>query len=238
MNVAMPIAAVHARPGLSGRASSKAVPILARTAGLLAHLAEEQEVPLGFLMAGAAEEAVEYQPGRPRLVMLAPEVETRPWAEQLRARRRRLPRPSSTTSSSARPSTARSSPPPAFAPAGGGRAGRDRAAAAHRQAGAEGDLHARESDRSPPLRGAVRARPDLLDERNHRRAELRAADGGRPRELGRPARRAATPRRASRPASASSPPTTPGRSSPARRLRPSSASASATSRSAPGTPSG
>ena len=40
----------------------KAVPILARTAGLLAHLAEERERPLGLLLAGAAEETVEYQP--------------------------------------------------------------------------------------------------------------------------------------------------------------------------------
>ena len=42
-------------------ATVKAVPILARTAGLLAHLAEEQESPLGFFMAGKAEEAVEYE---------------------------------------------------------------------------------------------------------------------------------------------------------------------------------
>jgi citrate synthase len=39
----------------------KAVPILARTASLLAHLAEEQQAPLGFPMAGAAEEAIEYR---------------------------------------------------------------------------------------------------------------------------------------------------------------------------------
>jgi citrate synthase len=39
----------------------KAVPILARTASLLAHLAEEQEQPLGFLLAAKAEEAVEYR---------------------------------------------------------------------------------------------------------------------------------------------------------------------------------
>jgi citrate synthase len=38
------------------------VPILARTAGLLAHLAEEQQHPLGFVMAAKAEEAVEYEP--------------------------------------------------------------------------------------------------------------------------------------------------------------------------------
>jgi citrate synthase len=44
-------------------AAVKAVPILARTASLLAHLAEEREQPLGFLMAGAAEEAIEYRAG-------------------------------------------------------------------------------------------------------------------------------------------------------------------------------
>lgn len=61
MNVSMPIAAVMLDLGFPS-AAVKAVPILARTAGLLAHLAEEQERPLGFLMAGKAEEAVEYQP--------------------------------------------------------------------------------------------------------------------------------------------------------------------------------
>jgi citrate synthase len=60
MNVSMPIAAVMLDLGFPS-AAVKAVPILARTAGLLAHLAEEQEQPLGFLMAGAAEEAVEYE---------------------------------------------------------------------------------------------------------------------------------------------------------------------------------
>ena len=44
------------------RDAVKAVPILARTAGLLAHLAEEREQPVGFLLARAAEEAVEYEP--------------------------------------------------------------------------------------------------------------------------------------------------------------------------------
>ena len=61
MNVAMPIAAVLLDLGFPS-AAVKAVPILARTAGLLAHLAEERERPLGFLMAAKAEEAVEYQP--------------------------------------------------------------------------------------------------------------------------------------------------------------------------------
>ena len=60
MNVSMPIAAVMLDLGFPA-AAVKGVPILARTAGLLAHLAEEQRHPLGFLMAGAAEEAVEYE---------------------------------------------------------------------------------------------------------------------------------------------------------------------------------
>jgi citrate synthase len=59
MNVAMPIAAVMLDLGY-GSATVKAVPILARTASLLAHLAEEQQHPVGFVMAGSAEEAVEY----------------------------------------------------------------------------------------------------------------------------------------------------------------------------------
>ncbi len=61
MNVSMPIAAVMLELGFSPDAV-KAIPILARTAGLLAHLAEEQHQPLGFLMAGRAEAAIEYQP--------------------------------------------------------------------------------------------------------------------------------------------------------------------------------
>jgi citrate synthase len=60
MNVSMPIAAVMLDLGFSA-ATVKAVPILARTASLLAHLAEEQEHPIGFLMAAKAEEAVEYE---------------------------------------------------------------------------------------------------------------------------------------------------------------------------------
>jgi len=60
MNVSMPIAGVMLDLGFAP-AAVKAVPILARTAGLLAHLAEERERPLGFLMAGAAEAAVEYE---------------------------------------------------------------------------------------------------------------------------------------------------------------------------------
>src|SRR6187551_1187057 len=60
MNVSMPIAAVMLDLGFPASVV-KAIPILARTAGLLAHLAEEQKLPIGFLMAGHAEEAVEYE---------------------------------------------------------------------------------------------------------------------------------------------------------------------------------
>ncbi len=62
MNVSMPIAAVMLDLGFPSVAV-KAVPILARTGGLLAHLAEEQQHPLGFLLAGTAEAAIAYEPG-------------------------------------------------------------------------------------------------------------------------------------------------------------------------------
>jgi citrate synthase len=63
MNVSLPIAAVMLDLGYPS-AAVKAVPILARTAGLLAHLAEEQENPLGFLLARSAEESIAYEPPR------------------------------------------------------------------------------------------------------------------------------------------------------------------------------
>ena len=62
MNVSMPIAAVLLDLGYPTSAA-KAVPILARTAGLLAHLAEERERPLGPTLGAAAERAVDYEPG-------------------------------------------------------------------------------------------------------------------------------------------------------------------------------
>jgi citrate synthase len=64
MNVALPIAAALLDLGYSSFAIG-AVPILARTAGLLAHLAEERDNALGFLMAGKAEEAIRYEPPPP-----------------------------------------------------------------------------------------------------------------------------------------------------------------------------
>ena len=63
MNVSLPIAAVMLDLGYPV-STVKAVPILARTAGILAHLVEEQENPLGFFLAGKAEEAVAYEPPR------------------------------------------------------------------------------------------------------------------------------------------------------------------------------
>jgi citrate synthase len=60
LNVSLPIAAVMLDLGYSP-VHVKAVPILARTASLLAHLAEERENPIGFLLAAKAEEAVEYR---------------------------------------------------------------------------------------------------------------------------------------------------------------------------------
>jgi citrate synthase len=64
MNVSMPIAAVLLDLGFP-TTSVKSIPILARTASLLAHLAEEQENPVGFLMAAKAEEAITYEPPGP-----------------------------------------------------------------------------------------------------------------------------------------------------------------------------
>jgi citrate synthase len=60
MNVAMATAAVMLDLGFSVDAV-KAVPLLARTAGLLAHLAEEREEPIGLFLGSVAEDAVEYE---------------------------------------------------------------------------------------------------------------------------------------------------------------------------------
>jgi citrate synthase len=61
LNISMPMAAVLLDLGF-GAQIVKAVPILARTASLLGHLAEEQNDSIGFKMAKAAEDLVEYQP--------------------------------------------------------------------------------------------------------------------------------------------------------------------------------
>jgi citrate synthase len=64
MNVSMPMAAVLLDLGFPVN-MVKAIPLLARTAGLLGHLAEEQENPIGFLLVGKAEEAITYRNIRP-----------------------------------------------------------------------------------------------------------------------------------------------------------------------------
>lgn len=61
LNVSGPIGAVMLDLGFPPL-MIKAIPILARTAGLLGHLAEEQRNPIGFLLAHHAEEAITYDP--------------------------------------------------------------------------------------------------------------------------------------------------------------------------------
>ena len=53
LNVSLPIAAVLLDLGYPSDAA-RAVPILARTASLLAHLVEERERPIGFELAARA----------------------------------------------------------------------------------------------------------------------------------------------------------------------------------------
>ena len=151
-----------ARPRLPARRRVKAVPILARTAGLLAHLAEEREQPIGFLMAAKAEEAIEYEPpsdaragGRDAAVGGAAR------------RRRRAYRASSPTCSSARPSTATSCAPPGSTPprAAGGLADIAELPLTEKRE-LRATRHADEPDRRAPLRERRRDRPDLLDQRH------------------------------------------------------------------------
>ena len=61
LNISMQMAAVMLDLGFTADAV-KAVPLLARTAGLLAHLAEERQNPVGFHLAKAAEDSVSYEP--------------------------------------------------------------------------------------------------------------------------------------------------------------------------------
>jgi citrate synthase len=62
MNVSMPIAAVLLDLDFPA-AMIKAIPLLARSGGILAHLAEEQQNPVGFTMAAHAEAAITYRKG-------------------------------------------------------------------------------------------------------------------------------------------------------------------------------
>jgi citrate synthase len=60
LNVSGPIAAVLLDLDFP-QSMIKAIPLLARTAGILGHLAEEQETPIGFLMSHHAEKAIAYR---------------------------------------------------------------------------------------------------------------------------------------------------------------------------------
>ncbi len=117
-------------------------------------------------------------------MMLAPEIETRPWAEQV-----------AVDDASYRTQLAylfdRSSFYRDKLTAAGFRSERDAggladiaAAAADRQARDQGVLHARQSGRGASVCDAVRDRSDLLDERHDRHAQLHPAYGGRSRQLG------------------------------------------------------
>jgi citrate synthase len=65
MNVSMAIAATLRDVGVPA-SLIRGVPILARAAGLLAHLIEEEEAPIGFYLASKGEEAIEHQAGAGR----------------------------------------------------------------------------------------------------------------------------------------------------------------------------
>ena len=64
MNVSGAIAAVLLDAGYPLLAV-KGVPILARTAGLIAHLTEEQQRPIGFIIADSGSSAIDYDGQRP-----------------------------------------------------------------------------------------------------------------------------------------------------------------------------
>jgi citrate synthase len=64
MNVSGAIAAVLLDAGYPLLAI-KGVPMLARTAGLIAHLLEEQQRPIGFMLADGGASAIDYDGVRP-----------------------------------------------------------------------------------------------------------------------------------------------------------------------------
>lgn len=62
VNISAAIPAVMLDLGFPA-AVMKGIPILARTAGLIAHLYEESQRPIGFILAHHAEEAIRFEPG-------------------------------------------------------------------------------------------------------------------------------------------------------------------------------
>lgn len=65
MNVSGPIAAILLDLDFPD-AAIKGIPILARTAGIIGHLAEERESPIGFLLSAKAEEAIDHEGAKAR----------------------------------------------------------------------------------------------------------------------------------------------------------------------------
>ena len=193
-------------------------------------------------MAGKAEEAVTYEAaggGRSRPVM-SPDGRGASLGRAARARRRRATAPSSPTSSSARRSTARSSPRPGSTsprPPAGSTTSRALPLTEKRRAAGE-----------PRRRGTRSARTSASTPAEIVRIYSTSGTTGTPSYIPLTAAdldnwvtgsaRSYAASGVARRASASSRPTTPGRSSPARRSPRSSGSGSATSRSAPATPSG
>lgn len=65
LNVSGPIAAILLDLDFPDSAV-KGIPILARTAGIIGHLAEERESPIGFLLAAKGEEAIDHEGAKAR----------------------------------------------------------------------------------------------------------------------------------------------------------------------------
>ena len=186
MNISMTIAAtlrdLDVPPGLV-----RAVPILARTAGLIAHCIEEAETPIGFLMASKGEEAIASRRGRGRgglMPMVEPDIEAAPWEAQARSdaplylkqieylfERSRFYRDKLERAG--------------FATHGAvGGLDAIEGAAADRKGRAQALALARRADRRAPDRRARRHRAHLFDQRHHRDAELYPAHRRGSRGLG------------------------------------------------------
>ena len=236
MNVSMPIAAVMLDLGFAaGRGQGGADPRPHRGPARPPRRGAASS-PIGFLHGGGGRGG-----GRRtsrRRMMLDARGRDAAVGGAARARRRALPRAARLPARALAvlPREARAA---GFADATRGGLGRDRAAAADREAASCARPCTPENPIGAHLCAAPRRdRPHLLDQRHDRHAELHPADRRRPRQLGhrlgaqlrglgrrgRPAHRLHLQRRAVR--------------RPAPRSRRSTASASATSRSAPATPSG
>ena len=240
MNVSMAIAATL-RDADVPAAIIRGVPILARAAGLIAHLAEEAETPIGFYMASQAEEAIVYAGRRGRagrMSLTEPEIEAAPWEGQARPTTRPIAG-RSPISSSARASIATSSRAPASRRP-------KRSAASPTSPGCRSPRRTNCAPRAAPTSRSERIAPATRDEivRIYSTSGTTGTPSYIPLTAGdvevwvRTSARSYARLRGRSAATASSRPTTPVRSSPARRSTPSRGSASVISRSARATPTG